>query len=302
MSFKTPILFLVFNRMDTTRQVFEKIRKIAPEKLYLASDGARKDKENELKIVCEIRKYLLDNIDWKCEVKTLFREENLGCKYAVSGAITWFFQNEEMGIILEDDCLPTMSFFRFCEECLNKYKDDEKVMQVNGWTCLVNNETVESYSFSKYNHIWGWASWRRAWNKYEIENKTFEKDFNKIKELFNFIEEEKYWYKTFKAYFDNKIDTWDYPWTFTIWKNNGMAIFPKLNMIQNIGMGHIEATHTRDKDSPFSKLAVYEDIGEIVHPEIFQINKELDKNNYKYVAAPLPLMKRIINKLKRIFL
>lgn len=301
MSFKTPILFLVFNRMDTTRQVFEKIRKIAPEKLYIASDGARKDKENEKQVVEEIRRYLLDSIDWQCEVKTLFREENLGCKYAVSGAITWFFQNEEMGIILEDDCLPTISFFRFCEECLNKYKNDERIMQVNGWTGIENNKISEkSYWFSKYTAIWGWASWRRAWSKYEIENKNFEKDFIKIKENFNSTEEETYWYKIFKEYFNNKIDTWDYPWTFTVWKNNGMAIFPKLNMIQNIGMGHIEATHTKDKNSLFSKLLVHEDIGDITHPKIIEINIEMDMLNYK-LYSPLSFKNRIINKLKRIF-
>jgi len=129
---ETAVLFLVFNRLDTTKQVFEAIKKAKPPRLYIAADGARKNIDNEDKIVQDIRNYLISNIDWECEVKTLFREKNLGCKYAVSGAIDWFFENKEMGIILEDDCLPSQSFFWFCEELLNKYKDDKRIFLISG--------------------------------------------------------------------------------------------------------------------------------------------------------------------------
>ena len=127
----TAVLFLVFNRPDTTRQVFEAIRKAKPPRLYVAADGPREDHPGEDEKVREIRDYVMNNIDWDCEIKTLFRDKNLGCKYAVSGAITWFFENEEMGIILEDDCLPSQSFFWYCEELLKKYKDIDTIMHIN---------------------------------------------------------------------------------------------------------------------------------------------------------------------------
>ncbi len=128
----TPILFLTFNRLEETKQVFNEIKKYGPSKLYLASDGPRKNKEGEREIVKKIREYILDNITWPCKVKILFRHKNLGCKYAVSSAIDWFFKNERRGIILEDDCLPSQSFFRFCEEMLTKYKNDREIMQISG--------------------------------------------------------------------------------------------------------------------------------------------------------------------------
>lgn len=299
MKFNVPILFLIFNRLDTTKEVFEEIRKVKPSKLYIACDGAREDKASEKDKVQEIRLYVLKNIDWDCDVKTLFRDKNLGCKLAVSAAISWFFQNEEMGIILEDDCLPNNSFFKFCEECLEKYKNDERVFQINGIS-VINKELIkESYFFSKYNHIWGWASWRRAWKKYEIENNNFDKDFHKIKKIFNSSSEKKYWYKVLKNYFDGNINTWDYPWLFTIWKNNGVSIYPKYNMIRNIGMGHIDATHTIQEDEKITKAKLY-DVKSIVHPSEIRINKELDKIDYNECFKIPNIFIRILRKVKKL--
>ena len=130
----TPVLFIVFNRLDKTRQVFEAIRQARPPFLYIASDGARFNKEGELEKVQAVRDFIIQNIDWKCEVKTLFRKKNLGCKYAVSGAISWFFNNVDQGIILEDDCLPSKSFFWYCEELLEKYKHDNSIYLISGET------------------------------------------------------------------------------------------------------------------------------------------------------------------------
>lgn len=162
--FNSAILLLIFNRLDTTQLVFEAIQKVKPPRLYIASDGARIDKLSEDSLVGDVRNYVINNIDWDCEVKTLFREENLGCKLAVSGAISWFFQNEGHGIILEDDCLPDHSFFRFCEEMLLKYSDDERIGMISGDNFQFGGSQVEdSYYFSRYPHIWGWATWKRAW-------------------------------------------------------------------------------------------------------------------------------------------
>ncbi len=148
---ETAVLFLVFNRLDTTKQVFEAIKEAKPPRLYIAADGARKDKSGEEEEVKAVREYVMKNIDWDCEIKTLFREKNFGCKYAVSGAIDWFFENEEQGIILEDDCLPSQSFFWFCEELLERYKDDMRIFMIAGTSYLFNEyEAINDYFFSKY--------------------------------------------------------------------------------------------------------------------------------------------------------
>src|SRR4030042_6453503 len=150
----TPVLFLIFNRPDTTEKVFDEIRKAKPKKLFVAADGPRQDKQGEKEKVGRARQIVIDGIDWDCEIKTLFRDKNLGCKVAVSSAINWFFENEEMGIILEDDCLPHQSFFRFCGELLEKYKDDERIMVISGENLLFGRKrTNYSYYFSRYYHI-----------------------------------------------------------------------------------------------------------------------------------------------------
>src|SRR5258708_3549575 len=169
-SFNTPILFLIFNRPFPTRRVFAEIRKARPAKLFVAADGPRPDKPEDLETCRETREIIKD-IDWPCEVQTLFRDKNLGCGVAVSGAITWFFQNVEQGIILEDDCLPDPSFFPFCTELLERYKDDERILLISGNFLQQKNKKFmvkASYYGTLIPHLWGWASWRRAWAKYDF--------------------------------------------------------------------------------------------------------------------------------------
>ena len=160
---KTPVLFLVFNRLETTKQVFEAIRQAKPTKLYIGADGARLHKVDEVEKTKSVREYILGNIDWQCEVFTLFRDQNLGCKHAVSEAINWFFENEEMGIILEDDVLPDMSFFRYCEELFIKYKDFPEIKMISGNSYFpAEIKNTNSYYFCHYSNILGWASWKQA--------------------------------------------------------------------------------------------------------------------------------------------
>jgi len=236
---QTPLLFLVFNRLDTTKKVFEEIRKAKPKQLFIASDGPRKTKEDEEKVVEQIRKYVLSNIDWKCNVKTLFRKNNLGCKYAVSSAIDWFFENVEQGIILEDDCLPSQSFFRFCRELLEKYKDDERIMQISGTNVEGKTAIKESYFFTPCFNAWGWATWRRAWKKYDVEMKDwkifrFSIDFFNIVRNYSLIEKLKSW-RLYQLTYSKKINTWDYQWIFMCLRNKGLCIIPQKNMITNLG-------------------------------------------------------------------
>ena len=245
---KTAVLFLTFNRPDTTKQVFEALRQAKPPMLYVAADGPRADKAGEQEKCEEVRR-IVTKVDWGCEVKTLFRDKNLGCRVGVSSAIDWFFENEEEGIILEDDCLPSQSFFWFCEELLERYKDDERIMIVSGYN---RQETWEQdkydYFFSHFGGIWGWGSWRRAWNLYDedmknlecfIENNYFEfllgKKLGNIRkmQLINVIQ--------------NNVDTWAFPWGFTRHLNSGLACVPSNNLVENIGFGP-DATHTCGKN------------------------------------------------------
>jgi len=197
-TFQTPpILFLLFNRPYLTQRVFACIREARPARLFVAADGPRPDRVGERQLCAEARK-VVDQVDWPCELLTLFRDENLGCGKAVSSAIDWFFEHVEEGIILEDDCLPHPSFFRFCEKLLEKYRDDERVMQIGG--CNFQDGIKRgpaSYYFSIYNHIWGWASWSRAWKYYDVGitswRKTIHEEF--LYTLFNDKKSVKYWEK-----------------------------------------------------------------------------------------------------------
>jgi hypothetical protein len=235
---KSPVLFLVFNRPDTTKRVFEAIRQARPLQLFVAADGPRENKPGEVERCKEVRKIVHDGIDWNCKVKTLFRDKNLGCKVAVSSAINWFFEHVEEGIILEDDCLPHPTFFRFCEELLNKYQDDERIGQVSGDNFQFGKRCTEySYYFSRYNHVWGWATWRRVWKNYDVDMK-FWPEIRDSGWLQGWLENKKlakYWTRIFENMYRGKIDTWDYQFTFGCWIQNYLTILPNVNLVSNIG-------------------------------------------------------------------
>ena len=159
--FNTPILFIIFNRPDTAKKVFKKIQKIEPKQLFIAADGPRKNKPEDVEL-CKQTREILNGINWDCELITLLREENVGCKKGPADAISWFFEHVEEGIILEDDCLPSDSFFPFCEELLEKYRYDTRIMHIGGSIQLPDYENPDSYYFSRLSHVWGWATWKRA--------------------------------------------------------------------------------------------------------------------------------------------
>jgi hypothetical protein len=266
--FKTPILLMIFNRPEYSFQTFESIRKAKPKQLFIASDGARKDKTGEKQIVEKLRKDIISKVDWKCEVKTLFRKENLGCRNAVSGAITWFFKNVEQGIILEDDCVPNQSFYPFCEFMLERYKDDTRISMISGTSYIFDKAQnyYKDYFFSKYYSIWGWATWRRSWNKLDLKMKDWEiyKDNN---ELYNLYKNDD-WARRFTKMFNigNKINSWGIPWFYTCVFENTLSISPINNLISNVGdIG----THKEEEGSdPFIKRKTKEfDTKNIRHPK-----------------------------------
>ena len=254
-SFDTPILFLIFNRLDTAQRVFDAIKLIKPRQLFIAADGYRSNINGE-KEKCEaVRKYVLDNINWECEVKTLFRDKNLGCKLAVSSAIDWFFENEEQGIILEDDCLPSQSFFFFCQELLEKYKYEDQIFVISGDNFNKNKIGNADYYFSRIPNIWGWATWRRAWEKYDVSMSSYNnfKRNDSIKSIWTSRIVQSYWLNIFDKVYNNKIDTWDYQLAFSIFLNKGLCVCPNKNLISNIGFGG-NFTNTIIKDKIVSEM------------------------------------------------
>lgn len=308
MMFKTPILFVIFNRPEPTKLVFEEIKKVKPLKLFIAADGPRSENIADIEN-CKNTRAIIDLIDWECEVKTLFRENNKGCGLAVSEAITWFFNEVEEGIILEDDCLPNPTFFNYCENLLSVHRYDEKVMHIGGSNFLFNNiDIADSYYYSSVAHVWGWASWRRAWKKYNYNVSDFYL-FVRDQKIYNYHSNKhmaEWWLEIFQKMYYKKINTWDYQWVYSIYNNNGVAIIPKVNLISNIGFGS-EATHTFSSDSIFSKVKSDKIEMPLNHPPTIIINKIADTYFFKEVEKlpfyqkPKPkILTRIINKIFRL--
>ena len=292
----TPILFLVFNRPDTTKLVFEKIKEAKPQKLYIAADGPRKEKEGEAEKAAEVRKICSD-INWNCEVHTLYRDTNLGCGKAVSEAITWFFEQEEEGIILEDDCLPDISFFRFCSELLVRYRDEEKVMSISG-TNLLNYpwRVPEQSYFWGLGGIWGWATWKRAWDKYDYTIKGWGNDSVKKQLETALYSEEwfKFYYPMFDASFNGTLDTWDIQWLYTILINGGLSINPEVNLVKNIGFGS-DSTHTRNTESSLASITINTISFPLMHPNHRIVDVKQLNLMYK-VIQPIPILQKSLPK------
>lgn len=254
----TAVLFLVYNRPDTTIRVFESIRSVRPPRLYVAADGPRPSRSGEVENVALVRK-IATNVDWPCEFKTLYREHNLGCKKAVSSAIDWFFEHEEEGIILEDDCLPHTDFYFFCEKLLNYYRDEQSVAVITGDNFQSGRiRGIGSFYFSKYNHCWGWATWRRAWAVYDGNLRFWQqwKESEGWRAVCPDRVERRYWEAIFDQVCLGRIDSWAYPWTASVWHSGGLTATPNVNLVSNIGFGQ-DATHTHDAETQHANLPVF---------------------------------------------
>ncbi len=297
------MLFLVFNRPETTRQVFKEIKRAKPPRLYVAADGPRESKFGEVELVEEVRK-ISTNVDWDCEVKILFREENLGCKFSVSNAISWFFDNEEQGIILEDDCVPSQSFFWFCEELLKKYKDDSNIYLISGDGRGSEIKSMKGdYGFSKYPLIWGWASWARVWRKYDVHINDWKN--NRIIIEKRFLSNRKmniYWGEIFDKVSAGEINTWDYQLVYLLLVDSAQCIVPRLNLITNIGFG-IDATHTINFDRHSANIPRFEINFPLIHFEDLDsgdgINRRLEQKVFGNRSIGIKIKNRILNILSR---
>ena len=293
----TAVLFLVFNRIDTTKQVLESIKKAKPPRLYIAADGARENKEGEDQIVESIRNYILETIDWDCEVQILFRDKNLGCKMACSGAIDWFFGHEEAGIILEDDCLPSQSFFWFCEDLLDRYKNDMRVWHISGYKHPYLRGDSFSYNFSRFTQLWGWASWADRWKHYDVTIPKYKNNLNLLKEYEFFREdfENSSRVKMLNKVLSGEIDTWCYQWNFTIRINNGLSIRPSVNLVGNIGFGK-DATNTTWNNNEMRNNMPKDIEIPLNHPEFIMAYK-IDDNLFGKKNLDNRFLSRVMRKL-----
>ncbi len=282
----TPILIVAFNRPDKVQQVFNRVREVQPKQLFLSVDGARVHKAGEAEKVLEVQD-IAKQVDWECEVQTLFRNENLGCRMGVSGGIDWFFEHVEQGIILEDDCVPDISFFYFCEELLERYKNETTIMQISGSNLIPHKfqQYDTSYVFSNFALIWGWATWRRAWQKRDVHLKYFSQFVAEqtIKNLVPDWAAQRYMVDKFNDTYLKINDSWAYAWFCNILFYNGLTILPTNNLIQNIGIDEA-ATHTKGVglqryqksatgvDFPLKHPRTIEKVNSTTAMEIFYVN------------------------------
>ncbi len=302
MTLKLPILFIIFNKKEETKQVFQSIRLQKPAKLFIAADGARDDKEGEQEKCEYVRKWVLDHIDWDCEVKTLFRDKNVGCGHGPAEAITWFFENVDEGIILEDDCLPNLSFFSFCEELLPKYRNDNNISIVSGNNFQPNQplKIEGDYYFSVFPSTNGWATWKRTWQDYDYyisKWKTIDRN-NFLSFLFSEKKYQLWWKDRFDTIYNQKPDDmWDFQFYFHCMNRRQLAIIPKGNLVTNIGYG-ADATHSSDPDNYFANFKMYDLIFPISHPIERNRNEQADLFIQQNLFGEVEIVKPI-KKVKR---
>lgn len=295
----SPVLFLIFKRAETTRRVFGRIREARPPRLYIAADGPRADRVGEAAQCVEARA-VVAVVDWPCEVHRLYQDKNLGCGQGVSTALSWFFEQEEQGIIIEDDILPHLDFFRYCDEMLERFKDDGSIQLIAGSNYFYNGFDADvSYYLSSYMHIWGWASWRRVWQTYDFDLNHLSDD-RMHAQLFKLFPKPsaKYFWKIYQVMKRHEIDTWDYQLFMNQQYYNRYAISPYVNMVENIGIGGHDATHTTE-DTATSNPNVGSPFP-LKHPEQVSTNRAADLIAMKTTGQyQRPLMERIYRKVMR---
>jgi len=273
---KSAVLFLIFNRPDTTKRVFEQIKVAKPRRLYIAADAPRQGVARDQEL-CRQTREIVSQIDWDCEIKKLYRNKNVGCRKGVSSAVTWFFDHEEEGIILEDDCVPANSFFKFCDTLLEKYRDDTRIRHITGCNMQQGKKWGSgSYYFSNRTHVWGWASWKRVWNDYDLNLSKYNKDDIKerLLNIYNDTLVAEGWAEIFSQVKAGVINSWAYPLDFINFFNNGLVAIPNENLISNIGFGS-EMTNVTLEKSIFDHIPLSE-IDTITHPVFILPEKQAD--------------------------
>ena len=258
----TPIAFIIFNRPESTRKVFDAIRTARPQQLYIIADAPRSNYPDDI-AKCAATRAIIEEVDWDCQVFKNYADRNMGCGLRVSSGLDWVFEQVESAIILEDDCLPDRTFFPYCTELLAHYQDDERIVHISGNNFQFGQQRGEaSYFYSHYTHMWGWATWRRAWQHYDydITNWSDLRSTDWLDTRLDTLAAVANWRQIFDQMYDAKIDTWDYQWTFACWQNNGLCIHPQVDLVSNIGFTP-EGTHTV-RQNQFANLP----LGQITFP------------------------------------
>jgi hypothetical protein len=295
----TPVVFLIFRRPDLTARVFEAIRQAQPAKLLVVADGPRNEAEA---VLCQQARAVTEQVDWDCEVLRNYADVNLGCRKRVSSGLDWAFEQVEEAIVLEDDCLPHPSFFRFCQELLDRYRTDQRIWCISGNNFQDGQRRGEgSYYFSNYNHCWGWASWRRAWQHYDhaLTNWSAFRDGKYLDGILDSDLEVQYWQGIFERLYSlGEPNSWAYAWTFTCWLNRGLTALPNVNLVSNIGFRG-DGTHTLG-ESRLANMPVA-DIGELQHPAFVARDRSADMYTFDHHFGGLQLKhnQQIHVKIKR---
>lgn len=299
---RTPIVFFVFNRPEFTRKVFQRIAAVRPTRLLVVADGARDGKPGEQERCDEVRQ-IVSSVDWPCECLTNFAPRNLGCRDRLVSGLDWVFEQVEEAIILEDDILPDPTFFRFCDEMLERYRSDPRVAMITGFN-IVEDRTAapDSYFFSALTHIWGWATWRRAWQTYDADMKSWPavKESGAMEDFFSNPAHRLYWTRTFEQMYDGTgPDTWDLQWFYANLVNHGLAVTPGVNLVENVGFGP-EATHTiYAGDAP--RIPVQPLQFPLRHPPAMVPRRSLDLLDLDRSHCRIPSFpQRVITKLRRV--
>jgi hypothetical protein len=297
--FETPVAFFIFNRPNTTRRVFDVIAKVRPAKLLLVADGPRHTRPHEVEACQEVRN-IVAQVDWPCEVFTNYADKNLGCEGRIVSGLNWVFSLVDEAVILEDDCLPDLSFFPFCQELLERYRNDSRVSYISGVNLVERYLSVnESYFFSEIGGIWGWATWRSEWQRFDRYLTDWPKlrQENMLSEIFDQPKAVAYWTRIFDAMYEKRgPDTWDYQWLYTCLKNRSLTAVSSVNLITNIGFGH-DATHTTEEDARFILPATPIEFP-LRHPSTFIPLRSVDRYRLQDMFPP-SLFYRISKKIRR---
>lgn len=307
--FDIPVLYIFFNRFDIIKRTFSRLQELQPSQLYIVSDGPRETKDGEKELCQQIRDYITSNINWDCTVHKLFREENLGCDKNVSQSITWFFSQVEMGIVLEEDCLPDITFFPYCKELLLKYKNEPRVMHIAGDNPVQysNLPHHESYYFEKIQHCWGWASWADRWKYFTFELDDTYKTVLDNNDYFNDKRQKEIWTNILNKILKHEIEWWDCKWSLTIMKMNGLCINPRNNLVQNLGMN--SGVHFEGNNSPADGRPAIPMEFPLIHPKKLCFNykqikhlQNLGKEDPKIIKVIKKILKKIgiFYKLKKL--
>lgn len=294
MSLSTAVGFIIFSRSNFVEQVFEVIAQAKPKKLFVIQDAPRLDRPGEAE-KCAAARAVIQKVDWDCEVFTNFSEVNLGPGRRIATGMEWVFSHVEEAIFLEEDALPSLSYFSFCEAMLERYRHDKRVMSINGCNYVNRNRTGDSYYFSKYFDCWGWALWKRSWGYYDYHMKSWPEfqQSGSLDQIFEDPYEKEYWRGAFERMYRDpqEINTWDIQLQYAIWSQSGLIVSPNKNLIGNIGCNDLEGLHATGKYDPRADVPI-EQLKEIKHPSFVVRNREADQNLFDIIHGGKEIRRR----------